>query len=504
MNPVIKTAVFALGLCVAAAGGASAATKCVSPSGTGGCSTSIQAAIDAANPGDTILIKKGVYAENVIVTRSLTLVGESRERTIIVPAMSNAGCVGGSLCSGLASNVILVQANNVTIRNLTIDGDNPNLTSGIVRGGADLDAHNGIITNHAAGVFNGLRVVGVTVRNIYLRGIYASSGGTFEFRDNKVSNVQGDPNSIAIFNFGGGGIVAENEVTDANDAIASNWSTGTRYLDNEISRAASGIHTDNAGGFGSVGPETIRGNALRAGVVGGWGVWVFNSYVPVTIDDNTVEDVDMGLAVFGQATPVGRPVFSRNRVQGKNAPGGAGVFVSTDLVGWGQADVSATFTENVVTHNIDAFVIDAETSHAVTVLATCNSIRHNSNAGVTLTNGDATASWYGTTPPGGLLNVTFTNNVIKNKTVGMANLNATPGLVDAANNWWGCAGGPVAPGCDKVVGSIVFSPPLAHPPACVPRGDGDDDKGDKRDGDRDGKDSKRDGDKDGKDGKRDR
>jgi pectin methylesterase-like acyl-CoA thioesterase len=46
-----------------------AATRCVNSGGTGGCYSSIQRAIDAAAPGDTILIGKGIYTENVVVTK---------------------------------------------------------------------------------------------------------------------------------------------------------------------------------------------------------------------------------------------------------------------------------------------------------------------------------------------------------------------------------------------------------------------------------------------------
>ena len=57
-----------------------AATRCVNPGGTGGCSSSIQRAIDAAAPGDTILIGKGIYTENVVVTKPLTLLGAGDRR----------------------------------------------------------------------------------------------------------------------------------------------------------------------------------------------------------------------------------------------------------------------------------------------------------------------------------------------------------------------------------------------------------------------------------------
>ncbi len=43
----------------------------------------IQAAINAANSGDTILVKEGTYYEHVVINKCITLIGEDRDRTII-------------------------------------------------------------------------------------------------------------------------------------------------------------------------------------------------------------------------------------------------------------------------------------------------------------------------------------------------------------------------------------------------------------------------------------
>ena len=137
----------------------------------------------------------------------------------------------------------------------------------------------------------------MTVRNIYLRGIYASSGGTFNFHDNTVTNVQGDENSVAMFNFGGSGVMRRNKVSRANDAISSNWSTGTQFLDNEVRQSASGIHADN-----NSGPDVdlIQGNRVTDGTPGSWGIWVLAPYAAVLVQDNNIDGVDVGLAAFGQ------------------------------------------------------------------------------------------------------------------------------------------------------------------------------------------------------------
>lgn len=76
---------------------------------------SIQNAINSAQPGDTILIRKGTYNEYpIFVNKSVTLLGESKEETIID---------GG----GNATLIINVRADNVKIRNLTVQNTGTSL-----------------------------------------------------------------------------------------------------------------------------------------------------------------------------------------------------------------------------------------------------------------------------------------------------------------------------------------------------------------------------------------
>lgn len=51
--------------------------------------STIQLAIDAAKPDDTILVSSGVYYENIILNKSLTLIGENRLDTIIDGGMGD-------------------------------------------------------------------------------------------------------------------------------------------------------------------------------------------------------------------------------------------------------------------------------------------------------------------------------------------------------------------------------------------------------------------------------
>ena len=63
---------------------ASAATLCVNPGGTRGCSATISAAVAAATSNDTITVAKGSYHEAVVIDKPLlALIGTGDEKTII-------------------------------------------------------------------------------------------------------------------------------------------------------------------------------------------------------------------------------------------------------------------------------------------------------------------------------------------------------------------------------------------------------------------------------------
>ncbi len=69
--------------------------------------TTIQEAIDAATPGDILQIENGTYSENIMINKSLTLVGV-QERRVFLTSSGN--------------NVVTIMNNNVVLKNLNING----------------------------------------------------------------------------------------------------------------------------------------------------------------------------------------------------------------------------------------------------------------------------------------------------------------------------------------------------------------------------------------------
>jgi hypothetical protein len=138
----------------------------VTPSGN------ISNAALAASSGDIVNIADGTYvASNTTITKSVALVGESRDGVVIVPAGIDDKL--DSVSAGAVQNGIIVQADNVFIRNLTIDGEGNNVALG-----EPLDANNfrtGVLQEYSS-LYNATQVENCVITGCYRRGVQL---GTF-------------------------------------------------------------------------------------------------------------------------------------------------------------------------------------------------------------------------------------------------------------------------------------------------------------------------------------
>jgi nitrous oxidase accessory protein len=82
----------------------------------------IQDLIDNASDGDTIYIPSGTYYENIVINKSISLIGEDKNTTII-DGFGNGHTV---------YYVVYVSANNVTVSGFTIQDSGNSLTLGIL------------------------------------------------------------------------------------------------------------------------------------------------------------------------------------------------------------------------------------------------------------------------------------------------------------------------------------------------------------------------------------
>ena len=100
---------------------------------------SIQEAINNANSGDVIYVRSGIYYENIIINKSITLLGENRGNTIID--------------GGGKGDVISIQTSNVNISGFTIRNSDPFTGRGIyVERAGNIVINNNNIANNNIGI----------------------------------------------------------------------------------------------------------------------------------------------------------------------------------------------------------------------------------------------------------------------------------------------------------------------------------------------------------------
>lgn len=240
----------------------------------------IQAAIDAATAGDIIDVCAGTYAEDLVVNKSVTLLGPNATinpcsdtrapEAIIVPATTSIS----------SREIIHVAASDVTISGFLIDGDNSALTSGFTStNGADIDAAEGI-TVYENNISN-LTVQNNIIQNLSYFGVtlFGATYGAPETHghvvsNNLIRNMGTYDASSGIANWGGGVLLYNNQYT--------------HVYENCIQNARIGIQTGNFQkvNSGTTDFQLIENNTIEARALGIF--YNLHNYSPFTIKDNTI------------------------------------------------------------------------------------------------------------------------------------------------------------------------------------------------------------------------
>ena len=121
--PFIRLGTVSLGTALFLSCTAGAATLCVNHGGTGGCTSTIGAAVAAAAAGDTIEVGPGVYKEQVTITKSISLVAKDE---LTPPAIDAKGLSNGIFINGMWTapdpGLFHVVVSGFTIRNANYEG----------------------------------------------------------------------------------------------------------------------------------------------------------------------------------------------------------------------------------------------------------------------------------------------------------------------------------------------------------------------------------------------
>jgi fibronectin-binding autotransporter adhesin len=243
------------------------------------CSGSIQACIDAANDGDTILIAAGTYTESLTLSRPISLTGVSSDTTILYAmagqriltatgtTISNAIVISGlTFIGGQANNggAVLADAQMSIIAARFISNTALNrggaVYANVALNLADSRFENNFATHEGGGLFAGSAV---TLTNVEFISNTADGGGGIYAAAGPVNDVNGHFAENISLSYGGGllvngrlnmsgSVVLDNQITGINagggaGAVANDAElTAVRFENNDSAGP-------NGGGLGIYG-----------------------------------------------------------------------------------------------------------------------------------------------------------------------------------------------------------------------------------------------------------
>jgi hypothetical protein len=429
--------------------------------------STIDAAINAANPGDTIQVAAGTYDEQVVINKSLTLQGAG-DTTIIKPSADNLTQVfTGLFWYGGTKNIAgIVVANvpggsSVSIKNLKVD------ESLVTAKPTGADYLAGIFYRETGGLVDTVTVAGTGAWSSSDKayGIYLSAGTktvSVEITDSIITNF--DKNGIEVM---GSKLTAD---------INHNRITGRGSITDEIQN---GVNVGRDA-VATVNYNTISKLIYQPKTSWGAGIMFYNYVSPTGVSDtannNNIIDCQTGI-IFNNAN-----ASAEGNIVDGGAVGLIGIYAEPDAAG----EWTASFIGNTISGVRDSgsyqnAAIGANTYHVgatLTVTIDNNQLESGSasadgiSIGVegadgaivaTITNNNISGWEYGIRLGGALVDATSScansNSISGNDVFGV--YNGGTGTLNATCNWWGDDSGPSGEGPgmgDAVSNNVDFEP----------------------------------------------
>lgn len=424
--------------------------------------SSLTGKVTGTLPGGTVHVAAGTYVENINVSRGLTILGPNAGKNPNTTTRSPEAILMSSASDPTYAGfvrVVTLGARDITVDGLTIDGDNPNLTSGVVRNGADIDAGYGFygpgLSDTRATVVNNI------VKNMGEFGMWLSEYGSPN-ADARTVNSTVENNFVG--NVSGG---------TYGQGIRIDRGAFTNVRNNVVRRASQGIVLESFMASGVI-PATseISNNKITAS---GYGIrfnhnYTGNGYIIANNDITSYVQAGSSATRFD-----GIRLESITGTVAVSVTGNTIIPDRTSLLAAGYTRVDGIFITNTFTTSPNISITNNRISNALRGIAhtvpavptvTCNALYGN-NIGVFV----GTDLGYDNDPSTATLGINLSNNSFRNNTsFGVQNDGTSP-MTNAESNFWGAADGPSGQGPgsgDAVSTDVDFASFLTAESGCAP------------------------------------
>ena len=231
----------------------------------------IQAAVDNASSGDTVFVRSGIHNGSVSIGKSLSLIGEDKENTVIAGDWR------------LGGTVVLVSHGEVTVKCFTLQSTADNTHGSGIRGVHLLHVQRCLVSE--------CKFLGVGL-GIWL---YESSGNTIEN-----NRIEGQPKNLPVagaFRMGFDGIKIE---SSSHNNILGNMVTDVYYTGISLSNSIGNNLTENhvKSNYAGVGIDSSDNNTIASNKISGnrYGI-IQDASSHNTITSNIIRESATGLQI---------------------------------------------------------------------------------------------------------------------------------------------------------------------------------------------------------------